>query len=145
MVSNFDHLHFRWFNFYLDHFSKRIQIWIKKHKILTVALNMARSMMVAEMRVEWPLPNGMVWLVSRLVFFRRIYVWTEKCEIRAISPNIAKSVMVAEMRVRWTPLNEMVWLVSRPFFEESIYLDREMQNSHVTPAQTLPHPPVYKL
>jgi hypothetical protein len=32
-------------------FSRRIQICIEKHKILTVALNMVKSVMVAEMRV----------------------------------------------------------------------------------------------
>ena len=50
-------------------FLMRIHIWTEKCKILTITSNIAKSVMVAKMRVGWPPLNGVVQPVSRRVFW----------------------------------------------------------------------------
>jgi len=52
---------------------------------------MARSVIVAEMRIGWPLPNGVVWPVSRPVFWGESIFEQRKHEILTIAPNMARS------------------------------------------------------
>jgi hypothetical protein len=115
------------------HFSRRIQIWIEKHEILTAALNMARSMMVAEMRIGWPPLNGMVWLVSRPVF------WGEPIsEQRNMKFSLQLSIWLDQWWwLKWG-LGDLLWmewfdLCLDRFFEENPYLNRETWNSHYNP------------